>query len=85
MVLNRVGHVLLPLPDLNPVAPSQIIIPEDCFRLLSKSDRVTQVLVKTVEKLFGGNWLDYTNHNICLFLFVRIWSSDILLSHLTSI
>ncbi|RVW53285.1 Amidase 1 [Vitis vinifera] len=55
-ILNRVGHVLLPFPDVNPVKPSQIIIPEDCFRLLSiPIDRVTQVLIKSVEKLFGSD------------------------------
>lgn len=58
MILNRVGRVLLELPDANPVKPSQIIIPEDCFRLLSVPiDRVTQVLIKSVEKLFGRKWV----------------------------
>lgn len=56
VILNRVGRVLLQLPDVSSVRPSQIIIPEDCFRLLSiPSDRVTQVLINSVEKLYGGH------------------------------
>ncbi|XVF31312.1 hypothetical protein REPUB_Repub16aG0134900 [Reevesia pubescens] len=56
VVLNQVGHVLLHLPNTDPVRPSQVIIPEDCFSLSSiPSDRTTQVLVRSVEKLFGGN------------------------------
>ncbi|TXG65550.1 hypothetical protein EZV62_006825 [Acer yangbiense] len=55
-ILNRVGRVLLQLPDMHLVKPSQFIIPEDCFRLSSiPSDRITKVLVKSVEKLFGGH------------------------------
>ncbi|RVX18853.1 Amidase 1 [Vitis vinifera] len=53
-ILNRVGHVLLPFPDVNPVKPSQIIIPEDCFRLLSiPIDRVTQVLINQWRSYLG--------------------------------
>ena len=55
VIFNRVGRVLLHLPDVDPIKPSQIIIPEDCFRLSSvPSDRTAQVLVKSIEKLFGG-------------------------------
>ncbi|XWS57560.1 hypothetical protein CRYUN_Cryun09bG0184600 [Craigia yunnanensis] len=55
VILNRVGRVLLHLPDVDPIKPNQIIIPEDCFRLSSvPSDRTAQVLVKSIEKLFGG-------------------------------
>ncbi|XP_052193157.1 amidase 1-like isoform X3 [Diospyros lotus] len=60
--LCQVGRVLLELPDVDPVKPSAIIIPEDCFQLLSiPSDRVTKVLVKSVEKLFGGQIMNYTS------------------------
>ncbi|PPS10684.1 hypothetical protein GOBAR_AA09951 [Gossypium barbadense] len=56
MILNRVGRVLLHLPDVDPIKPSQIIIAEDCFRLSTiPSDRTAQVLVKSIEKLFGGH------------------------------
>ncbi|KAE8688827.1 Amidase 1 [Hibiscus syriacus] len=33
VVLNRVRRVLLHLPNMDPVAPNQIIFPEDCFGL----------------------------------------------------
>ncbi|XVF06123.1 hypothetical protein REPUB_Repub06bG0020600 [Reevesia pubescens] len=50
-----VGHVLLHLPNMDPIRPTKIIIPEDCFRLSTvPSERTAQILVKAVEKLFGG-------------------------------
>ncbi|KAA8545097.1 hypothetical protein F0562_019881 [Nyssa sinensis] len=56
VILNRVGRVLLQLPVVDPVRPSHIIIPEDCFKLLSiPSDRTSKVLVKSIEKLYGGH------------------------------
>ncbi|XP_059652497.1 amidase 1-like isoform X2 [Cornus florida] len=62
VILNRVGRVLLQLPVLDPVKPSHIIIPEDCFKLLSiPIDRVTKVLVQSVEKLYGGHMVKYAN------------------------
>ncbi|XP_077230163.1 amidase 1-like [Tasmannia lanceolata] len=62
VILNRVGHVLLPIPDVDPVPPSHIIIADDCFQLLSiPSDRVAQVLIKSVEKLFGSEIVNHTN------------------------
>ena len=55
MILNRVGRVLLQLPEVDPVIPSQIIIAEDCFQLSTiPSDRVSEALFKSVNKLFGG-------------------------------
>jgi amidase len=55
VILNRVGRVLLQLPDVDPVKPSQIIIAEDCFQLSTiPSDRVAEPLFKSVDKLFGG-------------------------------
>ncbi|MBA0803793.1 hypothetical protein Gohar_013964, partial [Gossypium harknessii] len=60
MILNRIGRVLLHLPDVDPIKPSQIIIAEDCFRLSTiPSDRTVQVLVKSIEKLFGVSWLSF--------------------------
>ena len=55
-ILNRVGRVLLQLPDdASLVRPSRVIFAEDCLQLSSiPSDRITQGLVKSVEKLFGG-------------------------------
>lgn len=56
VILNRVGRVLLKLPVVDPMTPSHIIIPEDCFQLLSiPVDQVTQALVDSVQKLFGGD------------------------------
>ncbi|XP_007030866.2 PREDICTED: amidase 1 isoform X1 [Theobroma cacao] len=55
VILNRVGRVLLHLPDVDPIKPNQIIIAEDCFHLSSvPSDRTAQILVKSIRKLFGG-------------------------------
>ncbi|XP_042517124.1 amidase 1-like [Macadamia integrifolia] len=62
VILNQVGHVLLRLPNVEPVQPSHIVIPDDCFQLLSiPRDRVTQVLVKSIEKLFGGQIFRHLN------------------------
>uniref|UniRef100_A0A7N2R0N4 Amidase domain-containing protein n=1 Tax=Quercus lobata TaxID=97700 RepID=A0A7N2R0N4_QUELO len=56
VILNRVGRVLLQLPNVDAVNPSQIIIAEDCFQLSAiPSDRVTEPLFKSVSKLFGGD------------------------------
>lgn len=70
-ILNRVGRVLLRLPVAEPVKPTHIIVAEDCFQLLSiPSDRVTSVLVKSVEKLFGDHIVkhaslgDYVHNNV---------------------
>ncbi|XP_048136424.1 amidase 1-like [Rhodamnia argentea] len=61
-VLKQVGRVLLELPDEDPIRPSQIIIPRDCFQLLSiPTERLTQALVRSVEKLYGG---DIIKHSI---------------------
>lgn len=57
MILSQVGRILLQLPDVDLARPSQIIIAEDCFQLSSiPNNRVSQVLVKSVEKLFGGQF-----------------------------
>ncbi|XP_022719366.1 amidase 1-like isoform X2 [Durio zibethinus] len=71
VILNLVGRVLLHLPDADPTRPTQIIIPEDCFCLSSvPSERTAQILVKSVEKLFGGQFVkhvilgDYVKDNV---------------------
>ncbi|OMO62482.1 Amidase [Corchorus capsularis] len=54
-ILNQVGRVLLHLPNMDPIRPTQIIIPEDCFCLSSvPRERTDKILLKSVEKLFGG-------------------------------
>ncbi|XP_031283292.1 amidase 1-like [Pistacia vera] len=56
IILKQVGHVLLESSDTPHVRPSQVIVAEDCVRLSSiPSGRTTQVLLKAVEKLFGGH------------------------------
>ncbi|GAB2287341.1 Amidase 1 [Dionaea muscipula] len=63
-ILNQVGHVLLPVPEMDvAVNPSQIIIAEDCFHLLSNIpiDCVKLPLVESLEKTFGGNAIKSLN------------------------
>ncbi|KAF2298319.1 hypothetical protein GH714_022110 [Hevea brasiliensis] len=63
VILNRVGRILLQLPDVDLVRPRQIFIAEDCFQLSSiPNNRVSQVLVKSVEKLFGRRYEFKNNH-----------------------
>lgn len=55
VILSRVGHILLQSPVMDPIKPSQVIIAEDCFQLSNiPNDRLGQVLVKSVEKIYGG-------------------------------
>ena len=54
-ILKRIGNVLLPPLDANLTNSKSIIIAEDCFKLLNiPIDRVKQILVKSIEKSFGG-------------------------------
>ncbi|KAK6911525.1 Amidase signature domain [Dillenia turbinata] len=69
--LHQVGIILLQLPKRDPVKLSQIIVPEDCFQLLSiPTERVSQVLVNTIKKFFGGDTVknvilgDYVKDNV---------------------
>uniref|UniRef100_A0A7N0V6F9 Amidase domain-containing protein n=1 Tax=Kalanchoe fedtschenkoi TaxID=63787 RepID=A0A7N0V6F9_KALFE len=71
VILSRVGHVLLQEPDVKTDTPSQVIIADDCFHLLSvPSNRITRALNKSVEKLFGGQIIknmnigDYIKENV---------------------
>ena len=53
--LRRVGHVLLHLPFATQRNPRQIIVADDYFQLLKfPADRITQVVIKSAEKLFGS-------------------------------
>ncbi|CAM8894676.1 unnamed protein product [Rhodiola kirilowii] len=62
VMLNRVGHVLLQATDLKTSTPSEVIIADDCFHLLSvPSDRITRALNGSVEKLFGGHIIRHMN------------------------
>ncbi|KAK4486121.1 hypothetical protein RD792_008789 [Penstemon davidsonii] len=61
-ILRRVGHVLLQVPFAAQRNPRNIIIADDCFRLSKvPADRVTQVVVKSIEKLFGRQVLRHEN------------------------
>ena len=56
-ILRRVGHVLLQVPYTVPQSPRSIVVADDCFNLLNSSaDRVSQAVVKSVEKLFGSKF-----------------------------
>ncbi|WCJ43173.1 Glutamyl-tRNA(Gln) amidotransferase subunit A [Euphorbia peplus] len=56
VILNQVGRLLLQYPRTESIRPKQIIIAQDCFQLSSiPNSRVCQVLVKSAEKLYGGN------------------------------
>lgn len=56
--LRRVGHVMLQVPYTIQRNPRSIIIADDCFHLLNTSaDRVSQAVVKSVEKLFGSKFV----------------------------
>ncbi|XP_009145949.1 outer envelope protein 64, chloroplastic [Brassica rapa] len=58
--LRRVGHVLLHLPFATQRNPRQIIVADDYFQLLKiPVDRITQVVTKSAEKLFGKQSLKH--------------------------
>ncbi|KAF5178711.1 Glutamyl-tRNA(Gln) amidotransferase subunit A [Thalictrum thalictroides] len=62
VILNKVGRVLLQLSDVDAVQPSHVVIPDDCFQHLSiPSDRLTRVIIKSVEKLFGPQVIKHVN------------------------
>lgn len=61
-ILRRVGHVLLQVPYTVQRSPRSIVVADDCFNLLNSSaDRVSQAVVKSVEKLFGRQVLRREN------------------------
>ncbi|KAI8019953.1 Translocon at the outer membrane of chloroplasts 64 [Camellia lanceoleosa] len=61
-ILRRVGHVLLQVPFAVQRNPRNIIIADDYFQMLKISaDQVTQVVIKSTEKLFGRQVLRHEN------------------------
>ncbi|KAJ3672922.1 hypothetical protein LUZ60_006296 [Juncus effusus] len=61
-VLHKVGHVLLRLPYMNNNLPRRFILADDCFDLVNfQSTRLTQVVIKSIEKLFGRQGLSNMN------------------------
>ncbi|XP_058773446.1 amidase 1-like [Vicia villosa] len=61
-ILNKVGSVLLKFPEIHHVKPAQIIIADDCFELSSIPYKaLTSLIIKAVEKLYGGGVLKHQN------------------------
>lgn len=61
-ILRRVGHVLLQVPFAAQRNPRNIVIADDCFQSLKfPGDRVSQAVIKAVEKLFGRQILRHEN------------------------
>ncbi|XP_059296588.1 amidase 1 [Lycium ferocissimum] len=62
LILKQVGRVLLQSPQVNTVRPTNIIVAEDCFKLLdSKSNLLIETLVNSVQKLYGSHMIKYMN------------------------
>ncbi|XP_072991305.1 translocon at the outer membrane of chloroplasts 64 [Typha latifolia] len=61
-ILRRVGQVLLQLPYSDARQPRHIMIADDCFELSKiPASRLTQVVIKSVEELFGRQVLSHVN------------------------
>ncbi|GMJ10838.1 translocon at the outer membrane of chloroplasts 64-III [Hibiscus trionum] len=61
-ILRRVGLVLLQLPYSVQRNPKQILLADDCFQLLKiPTDRVSQVVINSIEKHFGRQVLKHEN------------------------
>ncbi|KAL6552476.1 Translocon at the outer membrane of chloroplasts 64 [Orobanche hederae] len=61
-VLRRVGHVMLQLPYTAQRNPRNIVIADDCFQSSKfPADRITQVVIKSIEKLYGRQVLSHEN------------------------
>lgn len=53
-ILRRVGHVLLQVPFASQRNPRNVVIADDCFQSVNSGGRVSQAVIKAVEKLFGS-------------------------------
>uniref|UniRef100_A0A0E0KI15 Amidase domain-containing protein n=1 Tax=Oryza punctata TaxID=4537 RepID=A0A0E0KI15_ORYPU len=61
-VLRRVGHLLLRLPYADIRQPRHFYIADDCFEMSKvHARRLTQLVTKSVEKLFGRQVLGHVN------------------------
>ncbi|KAJ8500483.1 hypothetical protein OPV22_011035 [Ensete ventricosum] len=84
ITLTRVGQVLLQLSSDATMPPKCFVIPEDCFQYLSSpSNQISQILKKSVEKVFGCSILHHENlgdhiyHNVpSLQNFISSFSGD---------
>ncbi|GFP91840.1 amidase 1 [Phtheirospermum japonicum] len=62
LILKQVGKILLQLQDDIPATLGELIIAQDCFNLLSISSLgLKDILVASVEKLYGSQKIQYTN------------------------
>ncbi|KAL3639436.1 Outer envelope protein 64, chloroplastic [Castilleja foliolosa] len=61
-VLRRVSHLLLQIPYAAQRNPRNIVIADDCFQSSKfPADCITQVVIKSVEKLYGRQVLRHEN------------------------
>ncbi|XP_042002419.1 outer envelope protein 64, chloroplastic-like [Salvia splendens] len=60
-VLRRVGHVLLQVPYAAQRKPRTFVIADDCFQLSKLPADRTQVVIKSIEKLYGRQVLRHEN------------------------
>ncbi|KAJ9552815.1 hypothetical protein OSB04_016860 [Centaurea solstitialis] len=59
-ILRRVGQVLLPVPFAVQRNPRNVVIADDCFQLSKiPIDRLTQVVIRSTENLFGKQVLKH--------------------------
>ena len=66
-ILRRVGQVLLQVPLTIQRNPRNVIIADDCFKLSKiPVDRLTQVVIKSTETLFGStcSYFYHLLHNL---------------------
>ncbi|XP_031492332.1 outer envelope protein 64, chloroplastic [Nymphaea colorata] len=61
-ILRRVGHVLLQVPYAESRRPRSVVIADDSFELVKTSaDQITQVVVRSTEKLYGRQVIRHIN------------------------
>ncbi|KMZ56987.1 Amidase 1 [Zostera marina] len=61
-IMNKVGHVLLPLSPTGIIPPRRVIIPDDCFKKLSfQGDHILKALTPLIIKKLGGYSLQHQN------------------------
>ncbi|OIT33300.1 PREDICTED: outer envelope protein 64, chloroplastic [Nicotiana attenuata] len=60
-ILRRVGHVLLQVPFASQRNPRNVVIADDCFQSVNSGGRISQAVIKAVEKLFGRQIIRHEN------------------------
>ncbi|GAA0145444.1 hypothetical protein LIER_05636 [Lithospermum erythrorhizon] len=70
-ILRRVGHVLLQVPFAVQRNPRNVIIADDWFKMINTpADRITEVVTKAVEKIYGRQVL--RRENIGKYLEIKV-------------